>query len=54
MGPQKPNTPALWGRHKVVPRLYMNLRYRDRLFVDEEGDELADEHAVHGHTLDTA
>ena len=32
----------------------MNLRYRDRLFVDEEGDELANEHAVLGHALDTA
>jgi hypothetical protein len=32
----------------------MNLRYRDRLFVDECGDELADEHAVLGHALDTA
>jgi hypothetical protein len=37
-----------------MARFYMNLRYRDRLFVDEEGDELADQHAVHGHTLDTA
>ena len=63
MGPPKPNTPVLWERHKVVPRFYMNLRYRDRLFVDEEGDELgdeeegdelADEHAVREHALDTA
>jgi hypothetical protein len=23
-----------------VPRFYMNVRYRDRLFVDEEGDGL--------------
>jgi hypothetical protein len=38
----------------MVTRYYMNLRYRDRLFVDEEGDELADEHAVLGHALDTA
>jgi Domain of unknown function (DUF6894) len=37
-----------------VPRFYMNVRYRDRLFVDEEGDELADEHAVREHALDTA
>jgi hypothetical protein len=37
-----------------MARFYMNLRYRDRLFVDEEGDELAHEQAVHGHTLDTA
>ena len=32
----------------------MNVRYRDRLFVDEEGDELASEQTVHGHALDTA
>jgi hypothetical protein len=37
-----------------VVRYYMNLRYRDRLFVDEEGDELANEPAVLGHALDTA
>src|SRR3982750_2012512 len=37
-----------------MARFYMNLRYRDRLFVDECGDELADEHAVLGHALDTA
>jgi hypothetical protein len=37
-----------------MPRYYMNVRYRDRLFVDEEGDELANEHAVRSHTLDTA
>jgi len=35
-------------------RYYMNVRYRDRLFVDEEGDELANEPAVHGHARDTA
>lgn len=33
-----------------VARFYMILRYRDRLVVDEQGDELASEHAVHGHT----
>jgi len=38
----------------VVPRYFLSLRYRSRLFVDEEGDELADEHMVHGHVLDTA
>jgi hypothetical protein len=38
----------------ALPRYFMNVRYRDRLFVDEEGDELASEHAVHGHALDTA
>ena len=37
-----------------IARFYMNLRYRDRLFVDEEGDELGDEHAVREHALDTA
>jgi hypothetical protein len=37
-----------------VPRFYMNVRYRDRPFVDEEGNELADEHAVREHALDTA
>jgi len=38
----------------ALPRYFMNVRYRDRLCVDEEGDELASEHAVHGHALDTA
>src|SRR3954447_15303366 len=38
----------------ALPRYFMNVRYRDRLFVDEEGDELASEHAVQGHALDTA
>ena len=32
----------------------MNVRYRDRLFVDEEGDELASADAVQGHALETA
>ena len=50
---QKLNTPAPWGRREGV-RYYMNVRYRDRLFVDEEGDELASEHAVQEHALDTA
>ena len=37
-----------------MARFYMNLRYRDRLFVDEEGDELATEYAVREHALGTA
>jgi hypothetical protein len=37
----------------VVPRYYMNLRYRDRLFRDEEGDDLP-EHALRQHALSTA
>src|SRR4051812_20049181 len=53
MASQKPNTPASWGRRKVV-RYFMNLRYRGRLFADEEGDELAHAHAVQKHALDTA
>ena len=32
----------------------MNLRYRDRLFVDQEGDDLASQDAVQGHALETA
>src|SRR4051812_32007755 len=31
-GAQKPNTPASWGRHTVVPCSSMNRRYRERLF----------------------
>ena len=38
----------------MVPRYFLNLRYRSRLFVDEEGDELADEHMVHEYVLNTA
>ena len=46
--------PASWRRHKGVPRFFMHVRYRDRLFGEEEGDELANELAVHGHALATA
>src|SRR4051794_41874157 len=52
-GLRKRSMPASWGRHKGVPRSTMNLRYRDRLFVDQEGDELADEYAVQGYALET-
>ncbi len=38
----------------MVPRYFLHLRYRDRLYVDEEGDELADSGAVRGHALETA
>jgi hypothetical protein len=37
----------------LVPRYYMNLRYRGRLFRDEEGDDLP-EHALRQHALTTA
>src|SRR5215212_4494550 len=53
MASQKPNTPASWGRREGV-RYYMNVRYRDRLFVDEEGDDLASADVVQGHALDIA
>ena len=36
-----------------MPRFYMNLRYRDRLFVDDEGDEVSADR-VQEHTLETA
>ena len=36
-----------------MPRFYMNLRYRDRLFVDDEGDVVAADR-VQEHTLETA
>jgi hypothetical protein len=32
-------------------RFFMNLRYRDRVYVDEEGDELADASMVREHAL---
>ena len=32
----------------------MNLRYRDRYYPDDEGDELPDESAVRDHALSTA
>lgn len=38
----------------ISARYYMNLRYRDRYYPDEEGDELPDEHAVRSHALSTA
>jgi hypothetical protein len=50
-GAQKPNTPASWGRHTVVPCSSMNRRYRERLFRDEEGDERAHEPALREHGL---
>ena len=37
----------------MVPRFYMNLRYRDRLFVDDEGDELAADR-LQEHTFNMA
>ena len=39
-GLQKKSTPASWRRHNGVPRFFLNLRYRDRLFGDEEGMNL--------------
>ena len=54
MGWQKPSMPASWRGHNGVPCFFLNLRYRDRLFVDEEGDDLADEQAVQGHALEAA
>src|SRR4051812_9511279 len=53
-GLRKPSMPASWGRHKGGPRLTMTLRYRDRLFVDPQGDDLASADAVQGHALETA
>ena len=38
----------------MVARFFMNLRYRDRLFRDEEGDELPSEGAVRAHARETA
>jgi hypothetical protein len=37
----------------LVPRYYMNLRYRDHLFRDEEGDELP-EQTLRAHIATTA
>ena len=53
-GLRKRSMPASWRRHKGVPRFYMHVRYRDRLFLDKEGDELAHEHTVREHALATA
>ena len=50
---QRPSMPASWGRYNAVPRYFMNLRCRDRLFIDEEGDELPRD-AVREHALETA
>ena len=38
----------------MIPRYFMNLRYRGRLIPDHEGDELPNEEAVHAHALATA
>ena len=38
----------------MTARFFMNLRYRDRLFRDEEGDELAGVSAARDHALATA
>jgi len=32
-------------------RFFMNLRYRDRVYMDEEGDELAEVSLVREHAL---
>ena len=53
-GWQKPSMPASWRGHNRVPCFFLNLRYRDRLFVDAGGDELAHEQAVQGHALEAA
>jgi len=38
----------------MIPRYFMNLRYRGRLIHDYEGDELPNEEAVRAHALATA
>ncbi len=38
----------------MVPRYFMNLRHRDRLYEDHEGDELPDDDAVQAHAIATA
>ena len=38
----------------MAARYFMNVRYRGRLIPDHEGDELANEAAVHGHALANA
>jgi hypothetical protein len=35
-------------------RYFMNVRYRGRLILDHEGDELANKEALHDHALATA
>ena len=37
-----------------MPRFFMNLRHRGRLFADEEGDKLPDGAAARAYALDTA
>jgi hypothetical protein len=38
----------------VVPRFFMNLRYRGRVFADDEGDQLQDAAAARAYALETA
>jgi len=38
----------------VDVRYFMHVRYRGRLVPDHEGDELANEEALHAHALATA
>ena len=38
----------------MAARYFMNLRYRDHLYEDEEGDELLDSAAVRAHAIETA
>ena len=37
----------------TVPRYYMNMRYRGRLFMDDEGDDLTED-CVRDYALQTA
>ena len=37
-----------------MPRYFMSLRYRGRLFADEEGDELHDDEAARAHAATMA
>lgn len=39
---------------KVVPRYFMNLRCRGRLFADKEGDALPDAAAARAYAWETA
>ncbi len=38
----------------MMPRFYLHLRYRDRLFRDEEGDHLPDVAAARAHAQGAA
>ncbi len=38
----------------MAARYFMNLRYRDHLYEDEEGDELPDSAAAKAHAIETA